>query len=314
MRFESNDITTPREDWGFFGPDSMPWRLLDDVCIYVAATYATFIFELYPPCAVLTDKVGSLYRDPLGRGQRSADYMYGVVYGDSPTAYRLAAPVRRVHNKISGQWATTGATYRPADPENLVWLHMTWAEGMLRAHQAYGPAQLSRAEIDRFWREFVPFAMLQGAPRELIPAGVDEAEAYMAEMNAKFALTAAGHRAIRQVLAPQIPQVGRAKPVVAALSRVFSEAAVALLDDDVRILTGVTTPKWSGAAVRAAYKPVLAGMRRLDRFLPTVPLATEVGTNEFLRAMIARDAWIEAGRPPVELEQVDLGAAEPVAT
>lgn len=311
MRHESNDIETPRADWGFFGPDSMPWRLLaDDPVVFVGATYATFIFELYPPCAVLTDKVGSLYRDPVGRARATADYVYAVVFGDSPTAYRVAEPVRRVHNLIEGTWPATGRTYRPADPENLVWLHMTWGEGLLRAHQAYGPKALGRDEIDRFWREFVPFAMLQGAPRELIPASAEQAEAYMQDMTAKFALTSAGRRAVRQVLAPQIPATGVARTPAAWLARAFGESAVALLDDDVRRLVPVSTPQRAAPAARAASRVLLGGLRRADRLLPPVPLAYEAGTTEYLRAMRARDAWVADGRPPAEVEQVDQSMFE----
>jgi uncharacterized protein (DUF2236 family) len=273
----------------------------------IGSEYAALIFELYPPCAVLTDKVGSLYRDPIERARGTLDYSYVVVYGDTATAYRAAALVRRVHRAIKATCPTTGATLSPAEPTNALWLHMTAAEGWVRAYQAYGPEALTAGEVDRFWAEFVPFAELQGVPRDMVPASAAEAEAYFAEMYPKLALTPAGRRGLDQVLRPRVD--GRTDLRLLVGTRVLAESAVALLDHEVRALVGVHTPRASGPAVRAAFRQVFGIMRRIPGALPDGMLARDSGANEIDRAARAKREWVSAGCPPVVIAEVDLEAS-----
>lgn len=294
-------------DWGFFGPGTVCWEIVNDPSSIIGAFYAALIFELYPPCAILTDKVGSLYREPFRRARGTIDYTYVVVYGDTQTAYDAAAPVRRMHNAIKADWAMTGTTYRPADPENLLWLHMTSADGFVRANRAYAERPLTDAEVDRFWAEFVPFAELQGAPREMVPASASAAAAYFEEMRPKFALTAAGRRALDQVLYPQTGK--RGGRLIARLVRAYAESAVALLEDGDRALIGVNSPRAAAPVVRATVRRALAVTRRVPALPSDALLSTPAGVAAIAHAREVERSWVAAGRPSYTPPRVDLNEA-----
>lgn len=187
---------------GYFGPDSVPWRLYQHPCVAAAAVYNAIVFELYPPCAVLSDQVDSLYMDPIGRARRTLGYVYSVLYGDVQTADRAAAFVRDLHDNIAPV-QVNGRMHRVADPDNLLWLHMSQGDAILRAHAAYGEGVLTDGERDDFWRQFAPFAQLQGVPLDMIPTSSAEADVYFARIWPQLELTDAGRRAFEQVMNPQ---------------------------------------------------------------------------------------------------------------
>lgn len=218
-----------RQDDGFFGPGSIVWDLNGHPCAVHAAICNTLLFELYPSCAALSDSVDSLYTDPIGRARRTLTYVHHVVFGDTATAHQAAAFVRRLHDCITIEFPKgSGRTICAADPDQLLWLHMTQADSMLRAHRTYG-RRLTPVELDRFWSEFRPFAELQGVPREMVPGSQAEADAYFAQMRTQLRRTDAGDRAIRQVMSPEVD--GHLGRVLRTVLKLVGPAAVELLDD-----------------------------------------------------------------------------------
>lgn len=256
---QTNDATD------LFGPDSIPWRLIDHTALVPAAIYNAMIFELYPPCAYLSDNVGSLYDDPIGRALRTVAYIYTVIYGSRDQAVAVAEHVRRMHETMFTTWAVTGKQYCAADPDNLLWLHMTFVRGLLIAHERYGLGTLEPDEADRCWAEFVPFATLQGVPEDLVPSTAAEADEYFARMWPLLSLVGPGRRAITQSLAPSIK--GVYGPALSAALRPIMWMGATLLEDDLKDLIGFRL----NPVKRLAVTPAV--VRQLARINVTVPLA-----------------------------------------
>ncbi|BAX96199.1 hypothetical protein MSTE_00864 [Mycobacteroides stephanolepidis] len=269
---------------GYFGPDSVPWRLFSHPCVVAGAVYNAVIFELYPPCATLSDQVDSLYVDPIGRARRTLGYVYSVIFGATATADRAAKYVRAMHDSIS-PLRDGDKLHWVSDPENLLWLHMTNGDGALRAHAAYGEGELSSVEQDDFWRQLAPFAQLQGVPPELIPMSAAEAEAYFARMWPQLKLTDAGQRAFSQVMNPQ-GLSAQWKPVKLPLALVV-RSGVALLPNDVLHMIGLDS---RSPALTVARRVARGGYWLLDQpgardVLPAVALPRAVETMRAARSL-----------------------------
>src|SRR5918995_4421006 len=90
-------IPTPAgpHDWGLFGPESVSWKVHASPVLLVGGLRALLIQSLYPPAMAGIDQHSDYLERPLTRLQRTAEYVATVVYGDTASAERVAAMVRR---------------------------------------------------------------------------------------------------------------------------------------------------------------------------------------------------------------------------
>ncbi len=142
---------TPEEmgDRGWFGPDSVAWRVHADHSLLVAGIAAFTLQALHPLAMAGVAEHSAFSDDFLGRTRRTGEFVQGVVYGSSVEAERLCRMVRRVHASVVGV-APDGRPYAANDPELLDWVHISEYLAIAAANRRFAVRPMSHTELDRY--------------------------------------------------------------------------------------------------------------------------------------------------------------------
>jgi uncharacterized protein (DUF2236 family) len=139
-------------DPGWFGPDSVAWRVHADTSILVAGMAAFALQALHPLALAGVADHSSFADDFLGRTRRTGEFVSGVVYGTSAEAAARVATVQRVHERVVGV-APDGRAYSANDPDLLEWVHITEYLAIAAAYRRFALFPLSRVDLDRYVAE-----------------------------------------------------------------------------------------------------------------------------------------------------------------
>jgi uncharacterized protein (DUF2236 family) len=191
-------------DLGYFGPESVTWRVHADPVIWVAGLRALFLQALHPLAMAGVEQHSGFRDDPWGRLLRTADYVGVITFGTREEADRAAARVRRRHRRHVGVEPESGLEYAVDDPELLLWVHCCEVDSFLTTARRAG-MRLSAAEAERYVAEQVRSATLAGIPAEMAPRSVGELDAYFRRMRPELRVTAVARSAARFVLFPPMP-------------------------------------------------------------------------------------------------------------
>jgi uncharacterized protein (DUF2236 family) len=197
---------TAEEDLlGFFGPDSVTWRVHSDPSFSVGGLRALLLQALHP---VAMDGVarfsGGFREQPWPRLIRTATYVDTLTFGTRTEAVRAVARVRGIHRRLGGVEETTGRAYRVDDADLLLWVHCCEVDSLLSVARRAG-LPLTDVEADRYVAEQVTAAELIGVPARDVPASVTELDAYFERMQPSLAVTQAAREAYRLILLPPMP-------------------------------------------------------------------------------------------------------------
>ncbi len=235
-------------DAGWFGPGSEVWRVHGSLATLVGGVRALLLQAAHPLALAGVEQHSDYRADPLGRLQRTNLFVTTTTYGSTEQAAGAVRMVRRVHETVMGH-APDGRSYAANDPHLLLWVHVALIESMLRAAQAYGPADL---DADRYVAEAAVIAdefSIPDPPRS---------EAALAATLEGFRPELAGDEHTREVvrflLKPPLPLV--AQPVY----QVFVHAAADLL------------PPWAHEVLGLPRRPT--PVRALDRMAASSVLGT----------------------------------------
>lgn len=138
-----------RGDPGWFGPDSVAWKVQADASMFVAGIAAFALQTLHPLALAGVADHSSFASDFLGRTQRTGEFVQGVVYGTSAEAARRCATVRAVHTRVVGT-APDGRAYDANAPDLLEWVHLAEYLTIAAAYRRFGTYPLSVEELDRY--------------------------------------------------------------------------------------------------------------------------------------------------------------------
>jgi len=204
------------DDLGYFGPDSVSWRLHAEPMQWVGGVRALFLLALHPLVMAGVAQHSTYREDPVGRLQRTGDYLGAVTFGTRAEADRAAARVRGVHRRVGGVEPESGAPYRALDPQLLLWVHCGQIDSFLTIGRRAG-TRVSAADADRYVAEQVRAAELVGIPRELVPASTAELAGYFERTRPQLRTTAAARATARWLFVPPMPTLVRlATPARAA--------------------------------------------------------------------------------------------------
>lgn len=206
---------TPAEmgDPGWFGPDSVAWRVHADHSLLVAGIAAFTLQALHPLAMAGVAEHSAFADDFLGRTRRTGEFVQGVVYGSSTEAERLCRMVRKVHRQVVGV-APDGRPYAANDPELLDWVHISEYLAIAAANRRFGVTPMSRTDLDTYVHEVA---------RVGVGTGVEDPPHTWAELNAALErhrpMLAVGEYAAAGVSFLDDPPIipGPAKPVWRAL-------------------------------------------------------------------------------------------------
>ena len=191
-------------DSGHFGPDSVSWRVHADPLQWVGGVRALFLLTLHPLAMAGVDQHSSFRDDPIGRLQRTGEYLGTVVYGTRAEADRAAARVRGVHRRVQGVEPEQGVPYRASDPELLLWVHCGAVDSFLTLARRAG-VDLTDADADRYVAEQVRAAQLVGLSPAVTPRSVAELKAYFKRVRPDLRVTAAARATAKFLFLPPMP-------------------------------------------------------------------------------------------------------------
>jgi len=200
-----SDWTDEEDLLGFFGPDSVTWRVHSDPSFSVGGLRALLLQALHP---VAMDGVarfsGGFKEEPWPRLIRTATYVDTLTFGTRTEAVEAVARVRSIHKRLGSTEETTGRTYRVDDPDLLLWVHCCEVDSLLTVARRAG-LPLTDADADRYVAEQMTAAELIGVPPEDVPASVAELADYFAALRPSLAVTPAARDAYRLIVLPPMP-------------------------------------------------------------------------------------------------------------
>jgi uncharacterized protein (DUF2236 family) len=146
------DPTDNSGDAGWFGPDSVAWRVHADVAMLVAGMSAFLLQALHPRAMAGVSDHSAFGGDFLGRTRRTGQFVQGVVYGTSAEAERWCQMLDRVHASVVGT-TPDGRPYSAREPELADWVHCTEYLAIASANRRFAANPMSRDDLDRYLAE-----------------------------------------------------------------------------------------------------------------------------------------------------------------
>jgi uncharacterized protein (DUF2236 family) len=165
-------LRDPTPDPGLFGPGSVTWRVMREPRMLLAAGRALLLQAANPLVAQGAIEHSTYRTDPYGRLERTVTWVTIVCFGTAQEAQRVSGHVTRLHGHVSGTLPAANATsrvpagtvYTASDPPLLRWVHASFVDTMLVAHDTF-VGGLDGADRDAFVREWDAVAHLMGLPR-----------------------------------------------------------------------------------------------------------------------------------------------------
>jgi len=233
--FAASVPADPADD-GFFGPESVTWRLHADLSAPVSGLRSLLLQALHPLAMAGVDQHSQWRADPGGRFASTAAYVHTTTYGDRATARAAADRVRKIHEWVRGTDPVTGRRYEAGDPDLLIWVHAGLVDSGLVAADLYG-TPLSAADKDAYVAEMTAAAELVGVPAGLAPASVAQLDAYFTAVRPE--LTVSPEAAAIAAYLIEMPDV---EPELANVWGDLAAASVASLPGWARQMYGLGDP------------------------------------------------------------------------
>ena len=238
-------------DLGYFGPDSVTWRVHAEPVTMIGGLRALLLQALHPEAMALMS-ARSRFRDaPWSRLQRTAEYVATVSFGTTSEADAAVDRVRAVHARL-------GVT----DPDQLAWVHACEVDSFLVAAGHVG-VPLPSAAVDRYLAEQARVAAGIGVPVELIPTTEVELSALIDRIRPQLALTRAAVEAARVILLPPLPVPPRYAVPARLGWTTASSLAVGMLPDWARRMYRLPPLPGRRVATTVVLRGVRAGMALL---------------------------------------------------
>jgi uncharacterized protein (DUF2236 family) len=185
---EPRDFTTPRADEGYFGPDSVTWRVHQDASMLIGGIRALLLQSMHPLAMAGVAQHSSYNTDPFGRLRRTSAFVADVSFGSKPEADAAVAMVRSVHTRVVGT-APDGRPYSANDPHLMAWVHHALIDSFLRTHQQYGARPLNPTDADAYVAEQAGLAERMGANEPAPARSVAELKSWLTAIRPELQAT-----------------------------------------------------------------------------------------------------------------------------
>jgi len=142
----------PRADDGYYGPDSVSWRVFADPGSSLGAQIAVFLQMLDAGMMTHFDRVSLTSDGPeamAARFQRTSAYLRDAVFADKAHADAAAAHVDMLHERATWTDPKDGHVEIAKVDTWQQWTWWTYIWSVIRGYQEYGPDELTTADADR---------------------------------------------------------------------------------------------------------------------------------------------------------------------
>lgn len=257
------------DDRGYFGPDSVSWRVHREVTVLFGGARALLMQAAHPLVVAGANQTGMYERNPWKRLQRTLILTYTMTFGTKAEADSAAERINDVHTRINGVDPVTGKTYDALDPELLLYVHACLVDSAI-LFEALTVGALDDAGRQRFHEEQMLAAELCLVPRSMIPATWQELRAWLAdfETRGELQVTEGARRVLDLFFDP--PEEAEWRPVLRGVSRL----AYGTLPAGIRAMYGLPFGRVRSAAMWASF-PAIRSVRPLlpDKYRFIAPYA-----------------------------------------
>lgn len=185
-------------------PESVTWRVHIDRSMWVGGVAGLMLQALHPRAMWGVWQNSDFREDPLGRLQRTADFVGVATFGSQDEIDALGARVRRIHGKLRIRNHDTGEVERLDQPDLLRWVHSAEVYSYVQVARHAG-LPLTDAMIDRYFAEQQRTATFVGLREDDVPGSMAEMEAYLAEMRPQLRVTEEAAETVRFLMWPNLP-------------------------------------------------------------------------------------------------------------
>lgn len=240
----------PMADYGFFGPDSMTWKVWPTPTSYVLGFARAVTIEHFDPnlAAAVIQAGGVKYR-PHTRYGRTLRYFGMQSFAGAEMTARAADVLVKVHSKAIGHDPVTRGDYDANRPSSQLWIHVTAWHSILISYEKFGPGRLTEAEENQFWAECAEAAKLQTIDPDQVPKNRDEVRQFFDDWRPHLAASEGAQDMIKFILQLNValpPEMASWKklamePVMQVLSRAIISTYPKYMRDMAGIKQGPVT-------------------------------------------------------------------------
>ncbi|WP_183101072.1 oxygenase MpaB family protein [Nocardioides pelophilus] len=244
----------PHEDFGFFGPDSVTWKVWSyPTSLTIGFQRAVVVEELDPALVASVTETHAIFDRPRTRYDRTLRYFALVAFGSSRETSKAADVLVKIHSKGIGTCPVTGVRYDANDPDSQLWIQLTGWHSILLAYERYGPGRLSPDEEAQYWAECAVAAELQTCDPADIPRNREELRAYYERMRPQLLSSDLAKQAMHQlldarVMLPKLPWF--LTPVSWVTAVALRKGTIATLPRWMREETGLKQSRLMDALIR----------------------------------------------------------------
>jgi uncharacterized protein (DUF2236 family) len=172
---------------GFFGPDSVTWRVNRESAVFLGAGRAALLQLAHPWVAASLAHHSNLRNDAIGRFHSTFRVIYTMLFGSRTQAIAASRQLYRRHTSIRGELPHAigsrpqGEHYEANEVAALRWVYATLIESAILAYEFVLPP-LPPDEREQYYAESKRMAALFGIPSGALPQDWAAFSRYTAEM------------------------------------------------------------------------------------------------------------------------------------
>jgi uncharacterized protein (DUF2236 family) len=226
-------VVAAGEGAGLYLPTDAPWVAHSDLATLVGGIRALLMQALHPGSLAGVRSHSRYKDDPLGRLSGTIRWLTVTTYGSHEAIANEASRVNRMHDRVKGEYQNAKkeiTSYRAADPNLLLWVHIAFMDSFLRSHQMFSnrPLPGGADAYIRLWSKSVEPLGLTNVP-------MSEAEliATVARYRAELTVTDETRETIQWIKNPPLPATS--KPMYSLLF----QSAVASLGSEYQQMMGL---------------------------------------------------------------------------
>jgi uncharacterized protein (DUF2236 family) len=254
------EVIAQGDDTGYFLPSDAPWVVHADFGTLVGGIRALLMQALHPGSLTGVKNHSRYESDPLGRLAGTIRWLTVTTFGSKSAVANESNRVNRLHERVAGKYTKgTGQTvsYRAADKDLLLWVHIAFMESFLVSHQMYAKREIPKGKFRTGADNYISQWSISVAPLGLTecPMSEKELEDQITSIHAQglLASTEDTKRVVEFIRNPPLPLLAR------PIYRLLFDAAVVSLRPEFRTMLGLKTkPKW---LIQPMTRRVLSFMR-----------------------------------------------------
>ena len=139
------DVVANGDQPGLYLPNDAPWIVHRDFATLVGGIRALLVQALHPGSLTGVAQHSRYKDEPLGRLAGTIRWLTVTTFGSHDAIAGEASRVNGMHDRVKGKYDTNEGikrSYKAADPDLLMWVHVAFMESFLRTHQFYSSAPI----------------------------------------------------------------------------------------------------------------------------------------------------------------------------